>query len=143
MITKTSDRAADTLTTKDTHADDDLPAFRSPVSTANPAVPQEQTAPARPIHVVRWLVFLALVAAGWYYRGRWPPSLPLGKSNGVAPAGKSSQRVIPVRTATVEKRDLPLFINGLGTVTAFKTVTLKSRVDGELIKVAFTEGQMV
>jgi multidrug efflux system membrane fusion protein len=38
---------------------------------------------------------------------------------------------------------MPLYLNGLGTVTAFKTVTLHSRVDGELIKVAFTEGQMV
>ncbi len=38
---------------------------------------------------------------------------------------------------------MPEYLTGLGTVTAFKTVTLRSRVDGELIKVAFTEGQNV
>lgn len=38
---------------------------------------------------------------------------------------------------------MDLYLNGLGTVTAFKTVTLRSRVDGELVKVAFSEGQMV
>ena len=38
---------------------------------------------------------------------------------------------------------MDVFINGLGTVTAFKTVTIRSRVEGELVKVAFTEGQVV
>jgi multidrug efflux system membrane fusion protein len=38
---------------------------------------------------------------------------------------------------------MEVYINGLGTVTAFKTVTIRSRVEGELVKVAFTEGQMV
>lgn len=55
----------------------------------------------------------------------------------------SHPRVIPVVTAIVKKRDLDLYLNGLGTVTALKTVTIRSRVEGELTKVAFTEGQMV
>jgi multidrug efflux system membrane fusion protein len=50
---------------------------------------------------------------------------------------------IPVVAATVRKADLDLYLNGLGTVTAFYTVTLRSRVDGELMKVLFSEGQMV
>ena len=52
-------------------------------------------------------------------------------------------RIIPVVTATVQQKDMDVFINGLGTVTAFKTVTIRSRVDGELVKIAFVEGQMV
>lgn len=52
-------------------------------------------------------------------------------------------RVIPVLTAAIEQQNLDLHLTGLGTVTAFNTVTLRSRVEGELIKVAFTEGQLV
>ena len=48
-----------------------------------------------------------------------------------------------VSIETVKQADFPVYLNGLGTVTALKTVTVRPRVDGELIKVAFTEGQMV
>jgi membrane fusion protein, multidrug efflux system len=48
-----------------------------------------------------------------------------------------------VSAATVEHRDLPVYFNGLGTVTADNTVIVRSRVDGELLKVLFTEGQEV
>ena len=44
---------------------------------------------------------------------------------------------------TAQRRDVPIYLTGLGTVQAFNTVTVKTRVDGELIKVAFTEGQGV
>jgi multidrug efflux system membrane fusion protein len=50
---------------------------------------------------------------------------------------------IPVSIATAQRRDVPIYLTGLGTVQAFNTVTVKTRVDGELIKVAFTEGQTV
>jgi multidrug efflux system membrane fusion protein len=49
----------------------------------------------------------------------------------------------PVSIETVNTADFPIYLNGLGTVTALRTVTVKARVDGELIKVAFTEGQVV
>jgi multidrug efflux system membrane fusion protein len=50
---------------------------------------------------------------------------------------------VPVTTAAVVQKDLPIFLEGLGTVVAFNTVTVKSRVDGQLISVAFREGQEV
>ncbi|MSR58816.1 MAG: MdtA/MuxA family multidrug efflux RND transporter periplasmic adaptor subunit [Planctomycetaceae bacterium] len=89
-----------------------------------------------------WLLLVVLAAGAWYFRADWLPWLPIGTSGG-APDAKPAVRVIPVKTATVEQRDLHQYLNGLGTVTALKTVTLKSRVDGELIQVRFAEGQMV
>ena len=52
-------------------------------------------------------------------------------------------QTVPVSVATVERRDLPVYMSGLGSVTAFNTVAIKSRVDGQLVKVAFREGQEV
>src|SRR6266576_3500700 len=40
---------------------------------------------------------------------------------------------------TVQQKDFPLYLDGLGTVQAFNTVTVRSRVDGQLIKLAFRE----
>jgi len=51
--------------------------------------------------------------------------------------------VVPVVVATAQRGDLPVYFNGLGTVTAFNTVTVRSRVDGQLVSVAFKEGQFV
>ncbi len=50
---------------------------------------------------------------------------------------------IPVITATAAKEDIPIFLTGIGTVQAAQSVTVKVRVDGQLQKVAFTEGQNV
>jgi multidrug efflux system membrane fusion protein len=50
---------------------------------------------------------------------------------------------VPVAVATVSRSSLPVILNGLGNVTAFYTVTIKSRVDGQLVKVDFREGDLV
>ena len=50
---------------------------------------------------------------------------------------------VPVSVAKVDTRDLPVYLNGLGSVEAFNTVVVKSRLDGQLVKVAFREGQQV
>jgi multidrug efflux system membrane fusion protein len=51
--------------------------------------------------------------------------------------------VVPVAVATAERRDIPYYLTGLGSVTAYYTVSVKSRVDGELMQVNFKEGQSV
>jgi multidrug efflux system membrane fusion protein len=48
-----------------------------------------------------------------------------------------------VVVSTASNGDLPVFYNGLGTVNAFNTVTVRSRIDGQLLRVAFQEGQLV
>jgi multidrug efflux system membrane fusion protein len=50
---------------------------------------------------------------------------------------------IPVRTALVQRQNMPIFLTGIGTVHAFNSVTIKTRVDGHLDRVAFVEGQQV
>ena len=50
---------------------------------------------------------------------------------------------VPVVAGKVEQKDMPIYLDGLGTVQAFYTVTVHTRVDGELDKVLFTEGQGV
>jgi multidrug efflux system membrane fusion protein len=90
-----------------------------------------------------WLLIVAVAAGAWFSRQTWLPLVQSIFPKGSAAQARKEERPTPVRTAVVQKRDMPVFIKGLGTVTAFKTVTLRSRVDGELVKVAFTEGQMV
>jgi membrane fusion protein, multidrug efflux system len=57
--------------------------------------------------------------------------------------GGNGQMTIPVAVAKAEVRDLPILLNGLGSVEAYNTVAVKSRIDGQLIKVNFKEGQEV
>jgi membrane fusion protein, multidrug efflux system len=52
-----------------------------------------------------------------------------------------AQQSIPVETAVATRSDVPVYLEGLGTVQAFYTVTVTARVDGELQKVGFVEGQ--
>ena len=56
---------------------------------------------------------------------------------------KLNEPVIAVTAVASIQGDFPVYLNGLGTVTALRTVTVKSRVDGELIHVAFKEGTLV
>src|ERR1700730_15985638 len=50
---------------------------------------------------------------------------------------------IPVIVAQVKTADFPVYLNGLGTVEPYRTVTVRSRVDGEITKVAFKQGQKI
>jgi multidrug efflux system membrane fusion protein len=57
--------------------------------------------------------------------------------------GGGAQMTIPVAVAKADVRDLPIVLNGLGSVEAYQTVAVKSRLDGQLIKVNVKEGQEV
>lgn len=70
------------------------------------------------------------------------------RSASPAPSGKGGRggfgmQAVPVAIAKAEVRDLPIYLSGLGSVDAFNTVTIKSRIDGQLVQVAFREGQEV
>lgn len=96
-----------------------------------------------------WLILAVLVAVGlWYYRGAQVRTQAQNSgttgANGM-PADPSAfgNPVVPVVVSTAERGDLPVYLDGLGTVTAYNTVTVRSRVDGAIVKVNFTEGQFV
>jgi membrane fusion protein, multidrug efflux system len=109
----------------------------------------------------RLLLVLALaLAAGvaaWQWQSAWvPTSMPTWVPTWVsswapswAPAQAARQRqpasppAVPVTSGVAKIDNVPVYLTGLGTVQAFNTVTVKVRVDGELDKVAFTEGQDV
>ncbi|MGJ0431213.1 MdtA/MuxA family multidrug efflux RND transporter periplasmic adaptor subunit [Methylobacter sp.] len=57
--------------------------------------------------------------------------------------GKPDFSTVAVVAEPARQGDFPIYLNGLGTVTALNTATIRSRVDGELIRVAFQEGQVV
>ena len=79
---------------------------------------------------------------GWRY-------FPLGMTDVSAnPTDTSKQQrkgpaPIPVTIQPVQNSDFPVYLNGLGTVQPYNTVTVRSRVDGQVIKVNFRQGQMV
>ena len=104
--------------------------------------PAHQAAPPPPRRswwrILLWLAGFAMASAAVYATAVRIQAL---KAEGTKKA--PPPRVIPVVTATAEQRDLGLYLSGLGTVTAFNTVTIRSRVEGELVKVAFSEGQVV
>ena len=60
-----------------------------------------------------------------------------------AAAAAISGAVIPVTTAAAEKKDVPLYVRGIGTVQAYNQAVIKTRVDGAIVKVSFQEGQDV
>jgi len=115
--------------------------------------PKPTPTPARAPRRRRWvstLVWLALLAAGGATVIRDPTLVERGWERGLvllrppAPAAKPQPpRVVPVTAVEARTADVDLFLNGLGSVVAFNTVTVRSRVDGELVKVAFREGQTV
>src|SRR5437016_1035793 len=62
---------------------------------------------------------------------------------GAGAAGRGAAGPVPVLVGTVMRKDVPIYLDGLGTVQAFNTVTISSRVDGQLQKLGFQEGQDV
>ena len=88
-----------------------------------------------------WVLIFAAIGYGCYRL--WTFENGKKQATATARAGAMKPKKVAVVAATAHRRDMPVYLEGLGTVTAFNTVTVKSRVDGPLIRVAFREGQTV
>jgi membrane fusion protein, multidrug efflux system len=88
---------------------------------------------------IRWVLLVLAVALGGYYG--WTHY----RAAETTSAQKSAAQPQPIRVsiAPVEKADFPVYLTGLGTVQAFNMVVVRTRVDGQIDKIAFQEGQMV
>jgi multidrug efflux system membrane fusion protein len=89
-----------------------------------------------------WIALVLLLAAGsaalFYFYGRQGGTTPQsGRPN------MDGSRPVPVLAAVARRGDIDVVLNALGTVTARNTVTVKPRVDGQLVRVPFREGQLV
>jgi membrane fusion protein, multidrug efflux system len=89
---------------------------------------------------ITWVLLIAVVAGGGYYG--WS-RYRAGQEAAAAANTKKAAPAVRVSIAPVQKSDFPVYLTGLGTVQGFNTVTVRTRVDGQIDKVAFKEGQMV
>jgi multidrug efflux system membrane fusion protein len=99
--------------------------------------------PKSPSRRRRWIIYaltVLLIASGvWHFSSRQKSANPWGPN----PAWAGTQHVQPVRVVRAERRDLAVYLKAIGTVTPLNTVTVRSRVDGQLLRVLFEEGQRV
>ncbi len=128
-----------------------LPAHASPASTGLPndasQHPGPGTAPPageKPKRSWTRLILVLLVIAAFVgfvvYRIRSNKKADQQQAQGAA---AMANRPVPVAFDVVQQRPVPIYLSALGTVTAYNTVTLKSRVDGQITRVNFREGQHV
>lgn len=104
-----------------------------------------------PVRVLLILLVLLIAALGvWYWlaakpvpQGTTPASANGNSATKPAGGGRRNMPLPPVQAALATEQSVPQYLSGLGTVTASNTVTLRSRVDGQLMALHFTEGQQV
>jgi membrane fusion protein, multidrug efflux system len=88
---------------------------------------------------IRWGLLIAAIGAAGYFG--WQKTT--GEHAVQAAQKATAPKPIPVKIAAVEKADFPVYLTGLGTVQGFNTVLVRSRVDGQINKIDFVEGQFV
>jgi membrane fusion protein, multidrug efflux system len=108
----------------------------------------------------RWIILVVLlvgIAGAWWYLHRPSSSSlpespaqsegqaksPQRRANGSGGPGGGAEVPVPVVGGAVKKQDVPIYFNGIGTVQAYNTVTVRVRVDGQIKEIAFKEGQEV
>jgi len=111
--------------------------------TDRPAFGSTEQPPARKGTWIRILVYLFLVVALGSIVWRIYKNQQTAKNQASNQAAALQSRPIPVQVTATEQKPMPIFLNALGTVTPYMSVTVKARVNGELLPVKFTEGQQV
>jgi multidrug efflux system membrane fusion protein len=92
---------------------------------------------------IRWIAVIAVLAAAGYLGWQRYGAEPSSQAENAQKRAAAARTAVPVKTAAVVKADFPVYLTGLGTVQGFNTVTVRTRVDGQIDKIAFKEGQQV
>jgi membrane fusion protein, multidrug efflux system len=102
----------------------------------------QETEPVSKSHWWVWLLIFALIGYGCYrlYKFETGKKAAIGSMRGMM---RARARNVPVVAVPAHRGNMPVYLSGIGTVTAFNTVTVKPRIDGQLIRVNFKEGQFV
>src|SRR6202165_2827218 len=90
---------------------------------------------------IRWVLLIAAIGLMGYFG--WQQYHRADQATAANNAQKPAQPAVRVTIAPVEKVDFPVYLTGLGTVQGFNTVVVRTRVDGQIDKIAFQEGQLV
>jgi multidrug efflux system membrane fusion protein len=120
---------------------------RRPFTEPGHRMPDEHGAPGdrgpKKRHPLRWvLVLLVIAGVAAYVVFQAGHPAPTKKAGGGRGRGAGAGP-IPVAVATAVRTSVPVYLNGLGNVQAFYTVTVRSRVDGQLMSIMFKEGDYV
>jgi multidrug efflux system membrane fusion protein len=91
--------------------------------------------------IISSIVLIAAVGAAGYFG--WQRFHGADQSTAANSAQKAARNAVRVTIAPVQKSDFPVYLTGLGTVQGFNTVLVRTRVDGQIDKIAFKEGQLV
>jgi multidrug efflux system membrane fusion protein len=111
------------------------PKLKVPSSSSEPEGPKGSSAR-------KWIVLLVIVAV--VGAAVWKIRLNAKEQDSVQQImAAQAERPTPVQVSAVQQKTMPIFLTALGTVTAYNTVTIKSRVDGQLMEVPVREGQAV
>ncbi len=142
MSSPTTSEHHDLHASPEVHA---LPEHASPASTGLPDDASQRPGPDTPkksswLRILILLLVILSAAAFVVYRIRTNKKEDQKQAQGAAAA---ANRAVPVAYDVVQQRAVPIYLQALGTVTAYNTVTLKSRVDGQIVRVNFREGQRV
>ena len=89
------------------------------------------------------LFCIALLALGGWFLMKHRQAALANKGPASGARAAFANLPVPVVPGVVVKQDVPIYLDGLGTVQAFNTVTVRSRVDGQVQRIAFVEGQDV
>ncbi len=118
-----------------TRTDETAPSLRRTL----PSAPVVESKPRRTSLVVGLIVLIGLAAGGYYYYRTQNVTQPATTAKRGGPQAPPQS----VGVATIGQGDIRVIVNALGTVTPIATVTVQTQINGQLLEVGFTEGQMV
>ena len=125
------------MSDQDSHTEKPTLETQTNFSSPQPAPEKSKGSAAR-----KWIVLLVILAAVgaavWKIRSNAKEQDSLQQI-----MAAQADRPTPVQVSAVQQKTMPIFLTALGTVTAYNTVTIKSRVDGQLMHVPVSEGQAV